>query len=122
VTRDAQFTDKMTKFSLWIRANCRDSKTGLSLTNLDFVVTDYKKKTIVLLEEKTHMGDIHYGQQQIVGVLVKALENYEKVSDWKFKGFYLVQFLGDGPEEGKPLFINGEEKTVDDLRKLIDEI
>jgi hypothetical protein len=122
MTREALFTEKMTDFSIWIRSNCRDSKTGLSLTNIDFVVTDYKKKTVAIIEEKTHMGEVHFGQQQIIKVLIDALSSYEKSSDWRFKGFYLVQFIGRGPEEGKPLFINGEERTVEDLKKLIDEI
>jgi len=119
MTRGIVDGSKMTEFSKWIRSNCRDSKTGLSLSNIDYVITDYKKKTIMILEEKTRLGEVHFAQQRIMEILDKALR---LLPDWDYKGLHIVKFSNEGPEDSFLIELDGLEVTKEGLKDFINNI
>jgi hypothetical protein len=59
VLQESQFTP----FGLWVQQYLRPSGDGLSITNLDYILEDYKRKKIMLLEEKQSNGTIHHAQR-----------------------------------------------------------
>ena len=103
MTRKANDKQRMTPFSHWIRKWCKDSRLGLSVTNLDFVVAEYKQKKIFLLEEKQHMSDLHYAQKQTFILLDKILKAGAPAVGYEYWGFYLLQLPEKHPVEGMKL-------------------
>lgn len=122
MTREATHKERMTPFALWIREKCREARTGLSVTNLDFhieVFTDRSKKNYILVEEKMHCGLLSYGQ----AVQFQHLDICERLHAAKYGndywGFYLVQFSNTGPDDSDRILINGQPVTADQLREHI---
>ena len=56
-------------FSGWIRKNLPDSSTGTLVSDLDFIIYNYKTKNILLLEIKTHNANLKKWQQDIFNLL-----------------------------------------------------
>lgn len=123
MTRPAYNTERMTKFSLWCRTNLKDSKDGLILTNIDYIFADYKKKEIMMVEEKTHGAtEIHYGQSQIFKFVDFALmntANLDNIGGWSYKGFYIVSFSKQDPDDSDRILINHIPVTKEQLTQFL---
>jgi hypothetical protein len=110
MTRQAFDTTRMTPFALWIRANCRDSRNGLSVTNIDFEVEDFRDRRhrrTMIIEEKMHMGLLAHGQARHFKRLDRASRLLAAEQNYDHWGFYLVQFSGTGPLDSALILVNG---------------
>lgn len=115
MTLQAFYPEKMTKFSLWIRKNCKDSKDGLTLTNIDFLFSEYKKKRIMIIEEKTHgKTTLSFGQSQIFKLLDAALK-FAPIEPWKYDGIFVVSFSNEDPDDSDKILINNIQVTKQQL-------
>lgn len=122
---------EFTEFGLWLPRNCRDSNVnhrhrdgrwgGLGITNLDYVLEDYRgQHKIMCIEEKRRNGNLSTCQRKTFRVLDKALRIGLERTCYEYWGFFLVQFSGDGPETSNTIRINGIEASVTDLRRHCD--
>ena len=112
----------MTPFMLWIRRACRDSRTGLSVTNVDADIEDYRDrrhKRTMLMEEKQFMGLLEHGQAQHFMRLDRASRLLAESEHGEHWGFYLVQFSRTGPLDSRAIILNGVPVTPEQLRRLI---
>ena len=119
MTRQEQSGKRSLVFSAWIRENLPDSKDGYCVTNQDWLVWNYKTRTLMLIEEKTHNGNIsNWFKRLIKEVLHPALFIYCKTMKINYKGYHLLQFENEGPLDGK-IFFDRKEKTESELKQLL---
>ena len=102
-----------TQFGLWLREQkAIDSKLGFRATDLDYLWDNYLTGEWMLIEEKRRMHEITYPQREQFKKLHKA------ISDEKYKGFHLLQFEKESPEDGM-IFLNKVEITKEELIKFL---
>jgi len=110
-----------TPFGLWMREFLRDSNNceggGLTATNIDYVLHDYQNKKIMILEEKTKGGIIHYAQSETFKILDKILYKYAKKFNLDYWGFYVLQFPPGKELPCAGMRLNWNEITTEQLIK-----
>jgi len=109
-------------FSKWIRINLPDSKTGFMVTDMDFVLHNYKSKKQALVEVKTRCANVKMWQKSIykrnadwIRLGMKASKKYP---GWQTYGPFLVQFQKTSFEDGW-CKVNGKKVTEDQLIKIL---
>ena len=104
-------------FSGWIREKLPDSSSGFMVSDLDFILSNYKTKKIMLLEIKTRLANLKTWQrnlfEQLSGWLEKGMD-----SDWQYLGFNVVYFTGTNFTDGD-VFFNKQSVTEDELIKIL---
>lgn len=105
------------EFSQWIRTNLPDSNTGFLVTNLDYILINYKTKQIMFVEEKTNNAPIKKWQQINFDLLARWVSRGVD-SDWTFKGFHVVIFENTSPSDGK-IYFDGKEINEGDLKTVL---
>lgn len=120
MTRPANDPTQFSALSLWIRPNCQPSKHGLCVTNLDFVVEHFKRKKLMLVEEKRYGGSLAEGQEKTFALLDQIIKQGVSKTGYQYWGFYLIQFSGEGPEDSEEIRINGKLADQMDLRQHMD--
>lgn len=114
-----------TNFSNWIRSQ----PINHSITDIDFVVHDFRQNTIVTLEEKCRgatpnksQTDTHYVLYQMLkhanGIDVKTLRGTRPVY---YRGHHIISFENTSPEDSNWISIDGKQYDVDRLYNLIDK-
>lgn len=106
---------RFTPLSRWIDDYCRND---IVVSNLDFLVHDYTKKQIMMIEEKQFNGDMGVGQRLLFQVLDKLLAESTSLQGYSYVGFYLLRMPGESPGPGMRL--NGEVISSEQLKKHID--
>jgi len=100
-------------FSDWIRRNLPDSSTGYCASDLDFILWNWKEKTLIILEIKCYNCKPKMWQeimwQNINKWIAKGID-----SNWTYKGYHLIQFEATNFNNGK-CFLDGEEISETDL-------
>lgn len=112
MTRQELTGERNLFFSGWIRKNLPDSKDGFTATDLDFFFRNYKTKSLMLIEVKTHGGEMHYGQKESLTLLDKIIER-GCPADWRYHGFHVVTFSGTDFTE--PVYYDGQLISEDEL-------
>jgi len=101
------------KFSNWIREKLPDSNTGYSVSDLDFMLWNWKTKKVMLLEIKCRMVELKPNQY----IMIKNIHNWIKKGidqEWTYLGYNLVMFEGDTFDNGK-VYLNRNEISEKDL-------
>lgn len=78
-------------FSGWIRENLPDSATGYLVTDLDFILFNWKTKKIMLLEVKQYKKQIRMWQKKLYQLLHTALSR-GLPKDVEYLGTHLITF------------------------------
>jgi len=91
MTRQEYTNTRDLSFSGWVRKNLPDSATGLMVSDLDFILQNYKTKTLMLLEVKTHNSKLKSWQSNLFKNLDRWIKNGIE-SDWNYLGFHIVKF------------------------------
>lgn len=90
-------------FSNWVRANLPDSDTGFMVSDLDFILQNYKTKKVMLLEIKTRKSDLKTWQKKLFKNIHNwVLKGIDK--DWEYLGFHVIQFENTNFNDGKVYF------------------
>ena len=104
-------------FSSWIRDKLPDSSTGFLVSDIDFVLFNYKTKKVAIVEVKTRNADLKRWQKEFYRNLHNWIKN--GVSDgWVYKGIYVIQFENTCFDDGicylnyKPV---SEQKIIEEL-------
>lgn len=94
-------------FSSWIRKKLPDSSTGFSVSDLDFILWNWKTKKVMMLEIKTRNSKPRKGQKIMWQNINQWIKNGID-DDWTYLGFNLIQFENTNFNDGK-CFLNYEE-------------
>src|SRR4030067_1705791 len=104
-------------FSGWIRQNLPDSATGFMVTDLDFILYNFKTKQIMLLEIKTRNSNIKEWQRNLFNNLNKWIT--KGIDDgWRYYGFHLIRFQKTNFLDGLVYFDNTEITEEELIQKL----
>jgi hypothetical protein len=115
MTRQEQTNKRSLIFSGWIREKLPNSSTGFCVTNQDWVLWNWKERKLMFLEEKTHEGELaNWFKRLIKDVLHPAITNYAKQNEIDYKGYHLIQFENEGPNDGK-ILLDYREVTEQEL-------
>jgi len=104
-------------FSRWVREKLPDSKTGLLVSDLDFILCNYKAKTIMLIEIKTRNKKLPPWQE----ILFKNINNWLKKgidADWIYYGYHTIRFENTFFNDGK-CFFDGSIKTEREIISIL---
>lgn len=119
MTRQEQSGKRCLVFSQWIREKLPDSKTGYCVTNQDWIMWNWKTQTLMFLEEKTHNANIAVWFHRLIKeVLNPAMVVYCKVKKIDYRGYHLIQFENEGPEDGK-IYFDRKEISKEKLKELL---
>ena len=102
-------------FSQWIRRSLPDSSTGFSVSDIDFMLWNWKTKSFALLEIKCRNVEPSVGQYK----MIKNVHRWIKKGlddNWKYYGYNLITFEGDTFENGR-VYLNKKEITEKELIK-----
>ncbi len=117
MTRQEQTGIRDLTFSQWIRNKLPDSATGYSVTDLDFVLWNYKTKCVMIIEVKTRNTLPRTGQKIMFHHLHRWISNgIDK--GWKYLGFHLIVFENTNFQDGK-CWLDHKETTEQDLIKFL---
>ena len=75
-------------FSEYIRNNCLDSKLGLVVCDIDYIVRDYNRKLVMVLEEKVHADFIPYAEVETLKLVVNGLMH--NTLGYSYRGTFVV--------------------------------
>jgi len=107
--------DQFTPFGLWIRQYLRKSENGLSVTNLDYILEDFRNKKIMLLEEKQSKGSLGYAQRLTFKVVDQCLCKIANDLNYEYWGFYVLQFPLNANMPGPGMILNEKIITSEQL-------
>lgn len=77
----------------WVREKLPDSYTGYMVSDVDFVLWNYKSKRVMLLEVKTHGAECKAWQRTMWKNLNRWIANGID-TEWTYLGFHLLVFYG----------------------------
>lgn len=104
-------------FSHWVREKLPDSANGYLVSDLDFILFNYKTRKIMLLEIKTRNTDLKYWQQTLFENLARWIEQgIDK--DWIFLGFHTIKFENTYFNDGAVYFDGVLNNELDIIKKL----
>lgn len=104
-------------FSNWVRRNLPDSSTGYMVTDLDFILSNYRTKKIMMLEIKTRRSRMPEFQRRLFADIDRWIKQGID-GGWQFLGFHLLVFENNSFEDGRAWFDNIEISEADLKRKL----
>jgi hypothetical protein len=112
--RKVNSPDQITPIGFWIREYV--TETGMSVTNLDYVLEDFKRKKLMLLEEKQSGGVIHNAQRMTFMVLDSFLRSgICQVLGYEYWGFYVLQLPPGKTMPGPGMKLNNKVITGEQL-------
>jgi hypothetical protein len=111
-------------FSGWCREKLTDSKDGLLITDIDFILKDYKTRRMMILEVKTRGAGFKNWQRSIYQTLGAALERSLSMNssndnlryDWR--GAHFIKFENTNFADGK-VFLNYKESSEEEIKNFL---
>lgn len=100
--------EKLVKQFSWIRM----------ITHLNFVLSNYKTKKIMLLKVMTHNADFTSLQRELFRNLNYWIKKGIKGSGWEYLGFHRIKFENSFFDDGKCIIDKEEEITEKELIEL----
>lgn len=91
MTREELTNYRPPEFSHWIRKYLPDSSTGFMVTDLDFIIFNYKTRKIMFIELKTRGAKLQDWQRNCWRNIAKWVRKGID-DDWTFLGFHLIEF------------------------------
>ena|SRR3990167_2881282 len=88
------------KMSSWIREKLPDSSEGFMVSDLDFILYNYKEKMCMLLEVKTRNTDLKEWQKRLLENVARWIEKGID-NGWMFGGYHVVTFENTFFDDGK---------------------
>ena len=109
--------ESLKKMSDWIRSNLPDSSMGFMVSDLDFILYNYKTKMCIFIEIKTHNAELRFWQSSMLKNLERWME--KGIDDgWLFGGVEVIKFENSSFQDGK-VWLNEKETTEEELKKVL---
>ena len=112
MTRQEQSGKRDLTVNNWIRNKLPDSSTGFMVSDLDFILYNYKTKKLMLLEIKQYGKQIPTWQRNLFNILHHALQ-IGLASDIEYLGFHLVRF--EKQDFSGKIYLDNQEVTEQEL-------
>lgn len=96
--------------------NLPKSSEGVVISNIDFVICNYKTKKFIIVELKTKGNTMQPRQKSLYNMLHKRLMNWNKLDDRTFVWTYCIEFSWETFTDSI-VYIQGthiNRKTVDE--------
>lgn len=96
-------------------SNLPKSSEGVIISNIDFVICNYKTKKFILVELKTKGNEMKPRQKWLYNMLHRRLMHTNNLDNRSFEGTYCIRFMGENFSD--PVFIqwtNIKEKRIDE--------
>jgi len=116
-TRKETTGKRSLKFSGWVRENLPDSSTGFVVSDLDFILCNYKAQTLMLIEVKTRNAAVRLWQR----ILFENLDKWIKKGidkSWIYLGYHVITFENTWFDDGKCFFDGAEVVELELISKL----
>jgi len=97
-------------FNQWIRDNLPNSSTGFAVTDIDFILFNYKTRKLMVVEVKTRNKIIETWQKIFYEDFHRWLKNGID-SGYHYRGAYLIRFENTSFNDGK-CYITSFEKKI----------
>jgi hypothetical protein len=101
------------RFNGWIRNQLPDSSTGFCVSDLDFIIWNWKARKILLLEVKTRNRTLPKFQQ----IMFRNLAQWIRAgisNEWTFEGFHALRFSDTDFNDGVA-YLNNKEVTEEQV-------
>jgi len=122
--RQEQSGHRDLEFSQWLRRYCRPSKTGCKLHgielggfvvfDLDFILWDYNRRLLQLLEVKTHNGKVRWSQEKMLQMLDVVIKSGAPLNRITYLGLHVLGMTEDEPWASKRIVWDGIEITSEE--------
>ena len=103
-------------FSNWVRVKLPDSSTGFLVSDIDFYMCNYNKKTHLMVEIKAYNTELPKWQRIMYKNIYKWIKEGSEKEGWDFKGVYFIKFEKTSFNDGK-VYLNGKESSEDEIIK-----
>lgn len=123
------------KFSEYIRKWCRPSKRGcfvegievgaFTAHDLDFILIDYERNILQLLEVKTQNGSVSFSQNETLKTLDGMLQLSMPFSETKYLGYHVLVMDGLEPSSSNLIKWDGKKISQEECWRrinMLDEI
>jgi len=100
----------------WIREELPDSNTGFTVSDLDFIIWNYKTKRTIILEVKTNNADCKYWQRSMWKNINRWIRNGID-QGWEYLGFHLLIF--SGKDFSQPVYYDYNPITEQELKDIL---
>jgi len=121
MTKPELFNSRDLSMSRWLRNILRDSATGLVLTDIDWILEDYKQNRMMLLEVKIGRDDLSWSQESIYNLADNCFIFGARQASVDYWGFYVLRMTGSDPDKSDKMTIQHGSKlraiTRDELIK-----
>jgi hypothetical protein len=104
VTRKEITGTRELKISGWIRKKLPDSSTGFLVSDLDFIIWNYKTRRLMLIEIKTRKAVMRPWQSNLFYMLDKIINKGINGFNIKYYGFHCIRFEGTSFDDGRCMF------------------
>ena len=105
MTRQEKSGTRDLTFSGWVRENLPDSSTGFMVSDLDFILWNYKLRRLMLIEVKTYAAKMRFWQSSLFETLGKLIEYGAQHIDEPidYRGFHCIRFEKSSFDDGRCL-------------------
>ena len=93
----------------WLREKLPSGPQGLVISDLDFILYNYKTKRLMLIELKQYGREVEWWQKQLFNVLHTAMTYGLKNTKIEYLGFNLITFPKKDFTESETVLWNKEE-------------
>jgi hypothetical protein len=122
MTRQELTNTRDLQLSGWIREQLPDSSTGFLVSDLDFILWNYKTRNLMLLEVKTRGSMPRKWQSMLFDMIDKmvqyATNNSPQFINITYHGFHVLSFTNTFFNDGK-VFYDGKELSEYDIIKIL---
>lgn len=116
-TRQELTNKRSLMFSSWIRKKLPDSSTGLLVSDLDFILCNYKARILMLIEIKTRNAKLRKWQRMLFDNLDRWIKKgIDK--DWLYYGYHVITFENTWFNDGICLFDGKQISETELISKL----
>lgn len=87
------------EFSNWLKSMLPKSSEWINISDIDFLIQNYKTKKFLIIELKTKWNEMPFWQKSIYNMLHKRLVFSNKEDERNYMGMYLLQFSWNNWED-----------------------
>lgn len=119
MTREEVTGTRDLTLSSWIRRNLPDSSTGYLVTDIDFLLHNFRTKKMMLLEIKTFHAPLKKWQENVFRALDFYIKTGVEAADngWQYLGWHLIMF--EEKDFSKKVFFDDKEITEEELKNIL---
>lgn len=124
MSRERNDTSTNTPFSNYLYNFNGSEKNHMTFNNIDYLICNYIKKKIMLIEEKRFNSELTFAQTEAFKIINGFLST-GNFKDYEYCGFHQLIFENTLPTDGKMIWDNipiDEEKLIQILNFEADDI